>query len=106
MWQAESTNKTKDISKLSFTLCCHGGRVSLPRMKETPEFLDKLLKTSAPFRQNIRGYNSAFAHTSTGAKVDESVNRKPGPYTYRVHGQNCHRIGSLLPTEGEQPTYS
>lgn len=106
MWVAESTNKTKDKSKLSFSLCCHAGRVSLPRMKQTPEFLDSLLKTSATFRQNIRWVNSAFAYTSTGAKVDESVNKKPGPYTYRVHGQNCHRLGSLLPTEGEQPKYS
>lgn len=106
MWEAESTNKMKDISKLSFSLCCHAGRVSLPKVKETPAFLDILLKTSANFRQNIRWYNSAFAHTSTGAKVDESINRKPGPYSYRVHGQNCHRIGSLLPTKGEQPKYS
>ena len=106
MWQAESTNKTKDKSKLTFSLCCHAGRVSLPRVKKTPEFLDVLLKTSATFRQNIRRVNSAFAFTSTGAKVDESINNKPGPYTYRVHGQNCHRLGSLLPTPGEQPKYS
>ncbi|CAA0408791.1 unnamed protein product [Arabidopsis thaliana] len=106
MWQAESTNKTKDKSKLTFSLCCHAGRVSLPRVKKTPQFLDVLLKTSATFRQNIRRVNSAFAFTSTGAKVDESINNKPGPYTYRVHGQNCHRLGSLLPTPGEQPKYS
>jgi hypothetical protein len=29
-----------------------------------------------------------------------------GPYTFRVHGVLYHRIGSLLPQQGEQPRYA
>ena len=29
-----------------------------------------------------------------------------GPYTFRVHGQLYHRVGSLLPQQGEQPRYA
>ncbi|XP_010419309.1 PREDICTED: uncharacterized protein LOC104705014 [Camelina sativa] len=104
MWQAESQRKTRDITKLSFSICCHAGRVSLPKMKETPPYLDKLLK-DANFLQHIRTFNSLFAFTSMGAKVDESINRRPGPYCYRVHGKNYHRLGSLLPIDGESPKF-
>ena len=49
---------------------------------------------------------SLFAFTSLGGKVDRSVNNGIGPYVFRLNGQNYHRIGSLLPIEGEKPTFA
>ncbi|GJX17398.1 ATP-dependent DNA helicase PIF1-like protein [Tanacetum coccineum] len=38
--------------------------------------------------------------TAGATRIDHSVNLGRGPYTFRINGQNYHRIGSLLPTEG------
>ena len=40
-----------------------------------------------------------------GANVDSSVTGTPGPFTFRVHGQIIHRIGSMLPEDGNDPEY-
>ncbi|XP_070006395.1 uncharacterized protein [Nicotiana sylvestris] len=58
------------------------------------------------FRENIRTYNSIFAFTSMGGKVDFSVNKTKGPRTFRLSGQNYHQIGSLLPPEGSSPKFA
>ncbi|GKD69156.1 hypothetical protein Tco_1323246, partial [Tanacetum coccineum] len=42
-------------------------------------------------------YNSMFAFTSMGGKVDDTVNYGRGPFCYRIHGENYHKVGSLLP---------
>uniref|UniRef100_A0A0D3BH09 Helitron helicase-like domain-containing protein n=1 Tax=Brassica oleracea var. oleracea TaxID=109376 RepID=A0A0D3BH09_BRAOL len=41
-----------------------------------------------------------------GAQIDHSVMHKTGPFTYRIHGQNAHRIGSLVPEPGRPPKFS
>nr|GEV19731.1 hypothetical protein [Tanacetum cinerariifolium] len=38
--------------------------------------------------------------------IDQSINVGKGLYTFRINGQNYHRIGSLLPKEGTQPRYA
>ena len=58
------------------------------------------------FRQNIRNYNNAFAFSSLGVKRDLSVYGPQGIYTFRIQGQLCHRIGSLLPPPGKEPAFS
>ncbi|GKB76413.1 reverse transcriptase domain-containing protein, partial [Tanacetum coccineum] len=84
------------------------GKVLLPRFKGTPELLKRLLDytqpTTAAFRDLIRVYNGMFCFTSFGAKIDHSINKGRGLYTFRINRQNYHRIGSLLPTEGTQPS--
>ncbi|KAL6569855.1 hypothetical protein OROMI_014369 [Orobanche minor] len=47
-----------------------------------------------------------FSFTSMGGKIDYSVNKGAGPYTFRLGGQNLHRIGSLLPLDGSTPKFS
>ena len=47
-----------------------------------------------------------FAFTSLGCRVDSNINRGKGPYIYKVSGQNCHRIGSLLPEIGKKPQFA
>ena len=41
-----------------------------------------------------------------GAKIDRSVNDGGGPNFFKINGQVCHRIGSLLPNEGDSPKYA
>jgi len=83
----------------------------LPFQESPPPFLDKLLDPggdvlSKYFIRSIRSYNSMFAFTSLGAKIDTGINRGPGPYVFKINGQVHHRIGSLLPDEGRPPVYA
>ncbi|GJY56097.1 hypothetical protein Tco_0455212, partial [Tanacetum coccineum] len=48
----------------------------------------------------VRRYNSMFAFTSMGGKVDDTVNYGRGLFCYCIHGENYHRVGSLLPGTG------
>jgi len=47
-----------------------------------------------------------FAMTSMGAKVIDSINDGHGPYVFKISGQVCHRVGSLIPSEGRRPEYA
>ncbi|XP_074297194.1 uncharacterized protein LOC141627892 [Silene latifolia] len=40
-----------------------------------------------------------------GGNIDHSINQGRGPYTFRMGGQNIHRIGSLLPSTGATPKF-
>lgn len=51
-------------------------------------------------------YNSMLSFTSMGARIDRSVTHGRGPYTFRISGEICHRIGSLLPELGMQLKYA
>lgn len=104
VWQSESCGKEPVRGQLLFSICCQQGRVTLPKVRDPPTLLKKLLEPSA-FKTNIRPYNSSFAMTSMGAKVDTSLQRSRGPYYYRIYGQNYHRLGSLLPIPGESPRF-
>jgi hypothetical protein len=72
-------------------------------MAEPPTFLLELLngdnQVSVKFIKNIRSYNSMFAFTSTRGMVDKEINKGKGSYVFRIHGQNYHHIGTLLPEE-------
>ncbi|GJW47752.1 ATP-dependent DNA helicase PIF1-like protein [Tanacetum coccineum] len=107
MWYKERNNKAKRAVNPTFSLCCQEGKVLLPRLNETPPPLKQLLDykdtTTSRFKEQIRVYNSMFCFTSFGAKIDHSINTGRGPYTFRINGQNYHRMGSLLSAEGVQP---
>jgi hypothetical protein len=87
-----------------FALCCAQGKVTLPPLAPPPELLKWLFTSNEAdakdFRQRIRSYNNALAFTSMGANLDTSV-AQPSNYTYRLHGELYHRMGSLLPQLGE-----
>ena len=55
---------------------------------------------------NIRNYNNALAFTSLGVIIDHSVWGPKGIHTFRVCGELCHRIGSLLPAPDLQPAFA
>ena len=47
-----------------------------------------------------------FALTSHGAQVDYTVMHGKGPYTFRIHDQNCHAIGTLILYDKYKPKYA
>ncbi|CAJ0873864.1 11336_t:CDS:2 [Entrophospora sp. SA101] len=93
-----------------FTTCCAKGKVSLPPIEELPHPLNMLLTRTDPsarlFRKNIRSYNSALAFTSMGAKVDNSITGTSGVYSFRVHGEMYHSIGTMLPDNEARPQFA
>lgn len=64
-------------------------------------FQVSLLLILVEYKTNIRSYNNAFAFTSFGANIDRSLLGTRGVYTFKVHGQVCHLMGSLLPPDLE-----
>ena len=59
------------------------------------------------FLRRIRAYNNAVSFTSLGAKIDDTItNNAHNVYTMRVHSEVWHRVGSLLPEEGQRPQYA
>ncbi|XP_019186531.1 PREDICTED: uncharacterized protein LOC109181233 [Ipomoea nil] len=41
-----------------------------------------------------------------GGKIDRTINNGTSPPIFRINGQNFHRIGSLLPSDGIQPKFA
>lgn len=108
MWKEERTNKSVTRGSPVFSLCCANGQIRLPKEKPTPSYIwqlhnDKL--HSQRFKDGIRMYNTLFAFTSTGGKVDHSINCGGSPYVYRLNGQNHHLFGSLIPEKGDDPKF-
>jgi hypothetical protein len=47
-----------------------------------------------------------LAFTSFIAKVDESVTRGTGPYSFRIQSEFYHKIETLCPTKGQRPQFA
>lgn len=111
MWYQERMRKTHHSANPKFSLCCSNGKVEQSLLKQPPNLLSRFLFDddnifSRKFQQQIRIYNMMFAFTSPGAKLDNSFNKGGGPPTLWIQGQSCHRIGSLLPSEGQPPKFA
>lgn len=109
-WFQERAVKSDRSNTPDISMCCMKGQVDIPLLQQPPPLLLNLIRgrdhRSSHFRENIRAYNSMFAFTSMGGKVDTSRNDGGGPPQFILSGQNYHRIGSLLPTEGHTPKYA
>ncbi|XP_074297082.1 uncharacterized protein LOC141627760 [Silene latifolia] len=109
MWFEERKDKRRGTRRPKFSLCCSDGKVELAFLQQPPELIKSLLtgqhRFSNHYRENIRAYNSMFSFTSMGGKIDHSINQGKGPYTFRMGGQNCHRIGTLVPTGDARPKF-
>ncbi|XP_074296908.1 uncharacterized protein LOC141627568 [Silene latifolia] len=109
MWFDERKDKRRGTRRPKFSLCCSDGKVELAFLQQPPELIKSLLtgqhRFSNHYRENIRTYNSMFSFTSMGGKIDHSINKGKGPYTFRMGGQNCHRIGTLVPTGDARPKF-
>ncbi|XP_074318232.1 uncharacterized protein LOC141655028 [Silene latifolia] len=108
IWFGERKDKRRGTRRPKFSLCCSNGKVELPFLQQPPEFIKSLTgqhRFSKHYRENIRAYNSMFSFTSMSGKIDHSINQGRGPYTFRMGGQNCHRIGTLVPTGDARPKF-
>jgi hypothetical protein len=109
MWIKERLTKSSNKNP-QFSLCCENGKVLLPSLPATSQELEVLLTSkesnAVKFRNQIRMYNSVLAFTSLNAKVDESVTRGVGPYSFHIQGELYHKIGSLCPAEGQRPQFA
>ena len=61
----ESLNFAGEVDKNGYSrICCQKGKVSLPHLKEVPEFIKNMLisnnKFAKNFQDNITTYNSAL----------------------------------------------
>jgi hypothetical protein len=105
MWIKEQLAKSTNNNP-QFSLCCENGKVLLSNLPATLQELEVFFtskKNSAiTFRDQICMYNLVLAFISLGAKVDESVTRGLGPYSFHIQGELYHKIGSLCPVEGQQ----
>lgn len=110
LWRSETVIQKFVHNKKTFSLCCGYGKVQLPDLTEPPVELKNLFQSLDPkskkFMNNIRRYNSMFSFTSMGGKIDSSINKGKGPYTFRLSGENYHCMGSLLPMDGSKPKFS
>ncbi|GJX91650.1 hypothetical protein Tco_0344976 [Tanacetum coccineum] len=97
-WGEERSKSVPRGSRPRYNRCCRGGRVVLRTYEVYPEYM-KLLLRDRHFLDNIRAYNQM------GAQIDYSINNGRGPYVFKISGQLYHWIGSLCPTEGEQPRF-
>jgi hypothetical protein len=89
-------------------MCCQNGKVILAPISDPPPALVQLFTAQTPtanlFRLNIRAYNTAMSFTSHGAHVVQPPNT--GPYSYRLHGESYHLIGSILPQPAGSPAFA
>lgn len=104
VWNAEAVVQETQRSPKMFSICCQQGRVKLPPRPQPPSPLKELLEKSS-FRLLIRVANGMLAFTSMGGQIDHSVTNSAGPFAFRLHGQTHHKIGSLLPPDGNFPQY-
>jgi hypothetical protein len=96
--------------RVIYNSCCRGGKVVIPPFREPPEPIASLGRFDGDancrqFIKNIRQYNCLFAFTSMGANIDRSMNNGRGPPVFKVSGQVHHRIGPLLPANGNSPKF-
>lgn len=106
----ERAKNSQPSSRPKYSLCCLGGKVDIPPLKKPPKLLSDLLEglheKSRHFKDHIRVYNSMLAFTSMTGEVDKSVHNSRGPPSFKIKGNIVHRIGSLLPGEGQRPRFS
>ena len=94
-----------------FGMCCHSGKIKVPKLDDPPPELLHLLSgqedVCKKFHDHIQNYNSALAMTSLGCNQDTEINRDGGgPFVFRIQGHLYHRIGSLLPQPKSSPVYA
>jgi len=110
MWYEERTDKNRNTSTPEFSMCCMQGRIEIAPFASIPQSLHDLYfkndRKSKFFLENIRSFNSMFAFTSIGAKIDRTKNNGNAPPVFVMNGENYHQLGSLLPQPGNQPKFA
>ncbi|XP_019171017.1 PREDICTED: uncharacterized protein LOC109166532 [Ipomoea nil] len=96
-------------SKLTIRAGGHG-KIKLAPTNSPPTAIGQLFfnqdQKSSHFLKNIRSFNNMFCFTSMGGKIDRAINNGSAPPVFRLHGQNFHLMGSLLPGAGDRPKFA
>jgi hypothetical protein len=93
----------------AYSLCCHKGKVKLPKFKGPDKnlkrlFLDKNNDLSKNFRENIRNYNSACGFASMLTTIDP-LTEKSGTMLFKVNGEVSHCVAKSLIPNQKKPSY-
>ena len=98
------------VNHPKFGMGCLQGQIQLPSLQPLTGILHNYLTrddySSREFRNNIWQYNVAFAITSVGVKIDNSVTRQSGPYCFKIQGELHHLTSALLPHGDQTPIYA
>ncbi|KAG5576740.1 hypothetical protein H5410_056874 [Solanum commersonii] len=86
------------VAEVAISVC---GYISLALNEVEDGFYELFVADSEDaklFRKNIRVYNSIFAFTSFGIKVDKHLaSSRKGVYSFKAQGQIYHDLPSLIP---------
>jgi len=98
------------VNHPKFGMCCLQGQIQLSSLQPLIGILHNYLTgddySSREFRNNIQQYNAAFAITSVGVKIDNSVTRQSGPYCFKIQGELHYLTGALFPHGDQTPMYA
>ncbi|GJW27762.1 DNA helicase [Tanacetum coccineum] len=103
-WYSERLRSHRNSDMPQYHKCCSGGKVVSQWPRDPPNEVKELFRDKG-FQENIRAYNQMFAMTSFGACIDDFVNKRRGPYVFKISGQIYHWIGSLCPEPGNPPRF-
>jgi ssDNA-binding Zn-finger/Zn-ribbon topoisomerase 1 len=110
VWNRETIGKSSDLNAPEVSICCMKGNIVLPYIIQPPTLIRNLFSgldsRSANFISNLRCYNNMFAFISFGGRVESRGNDGRVPPNFIIAGQNYHRIGSLMPSEGDRPKFA
>jgi len=93
-----------------FGMCYLQEQIQLPPFRPLTGILHNYLTgddySSREFHNNIWQYNAAFAMTSVGVKIDNSVTRQSDLYCFKIQGELHHLTSALLPHGDQTPMYA
>ncbi|PLW53762.1 hypothetical protein PCANC_04447 [Puccinia coronata f. sp. avenae] len=79
-------------------------------MPSLPDWLEDLFTGSTyehhSFQRLTRVYNNAISFTSLGGDFKPILNRKNGPTVVTIKGGLFHKIGTVLPADGQLPAFA
>jgi len=98
------------VNLSKFGICYLQGQIQLPPLQPLTRILHNYLTgndySSREFHNNIWQYNAAFAMTSVGVKIDNSVTRQSGLYCFKIQGELHYLTGALLPHSDQTLIYA
>ena len=97
------------VNHPKFGMCCLQGQIQLPSLQPLTGILHNYLTGddyfSREFRNNIRQYNTVFAMTLVGVKINNSVTRQSDSYCFKIQGELYHLTGALFSHGDQTPMY-
>ena len=98
------------VNHPKFGICCLQGQIQLSSFQPLTGILQNYLTrddySSREFYNNIQQYNTAFAMTSVGVKINNSVTRQSGSYCFKIQGELHHLTSALLSHNDQTPIYA